>query len=103
MKSLTFAEIRTMVADIRKKAGSPRIRLFGWNSVTAMWPKLKKDDYGCHLFKDIIAINPKQSKRAAMNTIWHEIGHVLYPKKPHKWINDYAEKMSGFNYQGRKP
>lgn len=30
-------------------------------------------------------------------TLWHEIGHLLFPSKPHWWIDCFGVKMSGYN------
>ena len=27
-------------------------------------------------------------------TIWHELGHILFPSRPHWWIECYGEKMA---------
>jgi hypothetical protein len=35
-------------------------------------------------------------------TLWHEAGHLLFPSRPHWWIECYGEKMAGTgNGQGR--
>src|SRR3990172_6483069 len=34
--------------------------------------------------------------------LWHEIGHILFPSKPHWWVECYGEIMSGHgNGEGR--
>lgn len=100
---LTYREIQSMVSRARAIAGRPPFRLWAWSSVRSM-KMISTKEYksldGIRLYKNIIAINPCQSKGCALNTIWHEIGHIVFKTKPHYWIELFAQRMSGFDYRG---
>lgn len=101
--ALTFYEIQRMVNDAKKLAGGLKFRLWAWNSLIRMGrisDKETKSLDGLVLSKGIMAINPNRSKGRALNTIWHEIGHIVFGNKPHWWIELFAQRISGLDYYG---
>jgi len=102
MKSnLPYSWIRKTVGEILQELGDPNISLVSWQTAMSFDDTLTDRDCGFY-FDTHIAINPRQLWTKALNTIWHEIGHVLYPDMPHWWINLYASWHSGYDYYGRK-
>lgn len=104
MKPLTYAEIQKMVSRVRKQAGNPPFVLRGWYGIPWYFRHAEGQDMirlGCLFYHRFMAINPNQTKGNALNTIWHEIGHLVFPRKPHWWIECYAQRMSGRDYDGR--
>lgn len=41
----------------------------------------------------IIAVKYNRSLFAIKATLWHELAHVLFPSKPHWWVECFAAKM----------
>jgi hypothetical protein len=42
----------------------------------------------------VICINPGMHGKERLNVIWHEVGHHLFPWKPHWWIECFANRMA---------
>lgn len=53
---------------------------------------------GCYgisnAFHRIFTVKRGLTGKVRANTIYHEIGHILFPSKPHWWIDLYGEKMA---------
>jgi len=53
--------------------------------------------YGCVMRRNIgfaIANYQKQERPHIANTIVHEIAHILWPNKPHWWVECFAQKVA---------
>lgn len=96
-KSISGIELRRIFFEIRRLAGNPPIRLIPWEVATRWRAGHEKGIVGYCLYGNSVAVSPRQSIRSAKNTIWHEIGHVLFSSKPHWWIYTYAAVMSRFD------
>ena len=48
-------------------------------------------------YHKIIAVRYNRPLVNIKVTLWHEIAHILWPKKPHWWIECLAAKMTGGN------
>ena len=48
----------------------------------------------------VISIRTSLHGKARTSTIYHEIGHHLWPNKPHWWIECFGEKMAGGGGRG---
>lgn len=86
--------LRQLFFEIRRQAGDPPIPLVSWEVASRWREDEAKGVMGYCLYMSKVAVNPAQSIACAKNTIWHEIGHVLFPRKPHWWIYTYAALMS---------
>lgn len=42
----------------------------------------------------IIAIRKGLRGRVKLNTLYHEIGHHLFPHRPHWWVDNFGEVMA---------
>jgi hypothetical protein len=42
----------------------------------------------------IITIHKGLKGKVLKSTLWHEIGHHLFPSKPHWWVEAFGEKMA---------
>ena len=42
----------------------------------------------------VFALHPWLEGKERTNVIYHEIAHILWPYKPHWWIEAFAEKMA---------
>lgn len=53
---------------------------------------------GCHGISSttypVFAVHRGTQGKARLNTIWHEIGHLLFPSRPHWWIDLFGEIMA---------
>lgn len=87
-----------------RKVGTPPVRLWSWKSAEWRWRGTTRGTMGLHHAAwpySIIAFSPSQNLGNLRNSIWHEIGHALFPDKKHWWIEMYAYKMSGYDYNGK--
>lgn len=50
--------------------------------------------------RPVITINKGLRGKVLKNTIYHEIGHHLFPHRTHWWIECYANKMAGGGGRG---
>lgn len=58
-------------------------------------------DYGIAASKyPVIAIRKGLRGRVKDNTIWHEVGHHLFPHWPHWKVEAFAERMAGGGGRG---
>lgn len=48
----------------------------------------------------VFTVHPGISGKARDNVIYHEIGHHLWPWKPHWWLDIFGEKMAGGGGRG---
>lgn len=48
----------------------------------------------------VIAIRSGLRGKAKLNTLYHEIFHILFPHRPHWWIECAAERMAGGGGKG---
>lgn len=42
----------------------------------------------------VVTIHPGLRGKVRANTIYHEIGHKLFPSRPHWWIDLFGERMA---------
>lgn len=58
-------------------------------------------DFGISSVKyPVFAIRKGLRGRVKKNVLYHEIAHILFPSKPHWWIEAFAEKMAGGGGRG---
>ena len=43
----------------------------------------------------IICLRQNKTSKETKTIIWHEVAHILFPNKPHWWIECFALKMTG--------
>lgn len=103
----SFRQIQLIFSEVMQEVNNPPIRLWAWRDIDRfLWPsQLKAKDklYAwCNPAHGIIAINPETTNGQIMNSIWHELGHILFRKKPHWWIEMYAFAMSKRAYHGEE-
>lgn len=54
-----------------------------------------EDDYGISsVVYPVFTIRKGLRGRVKENVIYHEIGHLLFPHRPHWWVEAFAEKMA---------
>ena len=41
-----------------------------------------------------VTARPNRPMEEIKNTLWHEVGHCLFPQKPHWWIECFAAKLA---------
>jgi hypothetical protein len=70
-------------------------------------PEKKEDNSVNHYIQGIAAVrypvltvNPDLHGLTLINVIWHEVGHHLWPWKPHWWIEMFGEKMANGGGRG---
>ena len=56
--------------------------------------KIKGSDGIASVHHSAITTRKGLRGKALSNTIYHEIGHHIFPHRPHWWIECYAEKMA---------
>ena len=81
---------------ILKKLGNPPIRLVQsgeFYKITGA--RLGGFDGRCHPMRRIITVKRNREFVEIKDVLWHEIAHILFPSKPHWWIECFAQKLSG--------
>jgi hypothetical protein len=82
---------------ILKQAGYPPLRLAfdsEWKAITGhslgrAWGRASKK----HL---LVGVRYQgRTLEQVKETLWHEVGHILFPSKPHWWVECFGEIMAG--------
>ena len=93
---ISWKMIERSYKAILRKVGDPPIRLVQSGDFYRTTGARLGDFSGrCSIPLRIITVNRNRSLGHIKNTLWHEIAHVLFPSRPHWWIECFASKMSG--------
>lgn len=81
---------------ILKKVGSPPIKLVSSGEFYEITGARLGSFCGrCSPKHRIVTVNRNRPLEDIKDTLWHEVAHILFPSKPHWWIECFASKMCG--------
>lgn len=88
-------QVKTVFSSIMDEIGSPGIHLVTQAEFKRITGRGLNRYWGrANVEHRVITVRNNLTHEQAVNIIWHEIAHLLYPKKPHWWIECYAAVMS---------
>ena len=101
MKS-RWATVQGMYADILAQVGNPPIELLTPTEYAARTGHGLGNFYGMSNNRhNVITVRKSRPDADVRNTLWHEIAHILFPSKPHWWIECFAAVMAPTDDVGR--
>ena len=99
----TWKRVKKLFKIILRKTSNPDIKLVTPKKWDKLFPDFKLDCYGrCSIRHHIITCRYKNvhSKFQINDTLAHEVMHILFPSKPHWWIECAALKFMGYYTRG---
>ena len=103
MEDATWSQVERTFECIKWELGNPPIMLVRpseYEQLTGL--SLGHYTGRIHFKRRLITVRYRDRELIDINkTIYHEIAHILFPHKPHWWIECFAAKKSGSKITGR--
>jgi len=99
----TWGQVEHAFENIKQELGNPPVKLLTQSDYAMATGKPLGNFLGrIHIKKRLMTLRYRDRELYQVKkTIYHELAHVLFPHKPHWWIECFADKMVGSKTRGR--